>query len=96
MRLGDFQKQIEGMYLERDSARGSAGTFMWLTEEVGELARALRRQDGDNLKEEFADCLAWLCSLASIAGVDMEEAARKYAHGCPVCGGTPCTCPSKP
>ena len=96
MRLGDFQKQIEEMYLERESARGSAGTFMWFTEEVGELARALRRQDEDNLKEEFADCLAWLCSLASIAGVDMEEAALKYAHGCPVCGKSPCTCPSKP
>jgi NTP pyrophosphatase (non-canonical NTP hydrolase) len=31
------------MYLEKDIARGIDGTFMWLMEEVGELAAALRK-----------------------------------------------------
>jgi len=94
MRIDEFQRRIEAIYFEKDSRRGLAGTFMWFTEEVGELSRALRRRDRGELEGEFADCLAWLSTLASIAGVDLNEAAtRKYAAGCPRCGGTPCSCP---
>ena len=35
---------------------------------------------------------AWLASLASIKGIDLAEAAQKYANGCPRCSGTPCGC----
>jgi NTP pyrophosphatase (non-canonical NTP hydrolase) len=96
MQISDFQKLIETLYLERDSARGKAATFMWFVEEVGELARAIQRprdEDGRNLREEFADVLAWLSTLASLSGVDLESAARdKYAGGCPKCRSTPCAC----
>ena len=78
--LRAFQKQIEELYYEKDAARGWEGTFVWFVEEVGELARALHRNDDpDNLAEEFADVAAWLVSLASLKGVDMGLAARKYA-----------------
>ena len=40
--LSAFQRLIREMYLEKDLARGVDGTFMWLMEEVGELAGALR------------------------------------------------------
>jgi NTP pyrophosphatase (non-canonical NTP hydrolase) len=93
--LKAFQDQIERIYLERDRARGWERTFVWFTEEVGELARALHRGDEANLKEEFADAAAWLVTLASIRGIDMGEAAQKYARGCPACGGTPCSCPPR-
>jgi NTP pyrophosphatase (non-canonical NTP hydrolase) len=94
MRIGEFQKRIEAIYYARDSARGLAGTHMWFCEEVGELTRALRRDQRAELEGEFADVLAWLVSLASIAGVDIESAAsRKYAQGCPRCHGAPCSCP---
>ena len=83
---------IRDIYFERDSARGAEGTFRWFIEEVGELARAMRGTDTENLREEFGDVLAWLVSLASIMGVDMDEAAAKYANGCPKCGRTPCAC----
>ena len=97
MRIADFQKRIEEIYYERDAARGLAGTHMWFCEEVGELTRALRRhRGGENLAElngEFADVLAWLATLASIAGVDLEAAAaKKYAAGCPRCASAPCAC----
>jgi NTP pyrophosphatase (non-canonical NTP hydrolase) len=93
MQIGEFQKKIEDIYYARDSARGLAGTHMWFCEEVGELTRALRRDDRKELEGEFADVLAWLATLASIAGVDLEAAAReKYAAGCPRCSGTPCRC----
>ncbi len=93
MRIAEFQKKIEDVYFERDRARGLAGTHMWFCEEVGELTRALRRGHKHELEGEFADVLAWLATLASIAGVDLEAAAKKkYAEGCPRCRATPCGC----
>jgi len=96
MQLSEFQRQIERIYYERDSARGTGGTFMWFIEEVGELATELRDgKDTEALADEFADVLAWLCTLASISGVEMEDAVRKYAAGCPGCGHAPCDCSEK-
>jgi len=92
--IREFQKLIEATYFERDSARGLEGTHMWFAEEVGELTRALRRGNEEELAGEFADVLAWLATLASIAGIDLEEvAAAKYQAGCPRCGAVPCECP---
>lgn len=94
MGIEEFQRRIEEIYYQRDLARGLAGTHMWFCEEVGELTRALRRDQREELEGEFADVLAWLSTLASIAGVDLQEAAtRKYAGGCPRCHGAPCACP---
>ena len=90
--LAGFQANIDAIYGERDAARGLPSTFMWLTEEVGELARALRSGDPDNLRTEVSDVLAWLSTVASLAGVDLAEAASRYSHGCPRCEATPCDC----
>ena len=93
MRIQDFQRRFEEIYFARDSARGLAGTHMWFCEEVGELTRALRRGERRELECEFAVVLAWLATLASIAGVDLEAAAcKKYEAGCPRCARTPCAC----
>jgi NTP pyrophosphatase (non-canonical NTP hydrolase) len=93
MRIEEFQRLIEEIYYEKDSRRGLAGTHMWFCEEVGELTRALRRGDEQALRGEFADVLAWLSTLASIAGIELEEVAReKYGEGCPRCAATPCSC----
>jgi NTP pyrophosphatase (non-canonical NTP hydrolase) len=92
MQIREFQRQIERIYLEKDRARGIEGTFRWFVEEVGELARAMRRGNHVGLQEEFADAFAWLSTMASICGIDLEEAAGKYAGGCPKCGATPCRC----
>ena len=93
MQIKDFQRRIEEIYFARDSARGLAGTHMWFCEEVGELTRALRRGQQDELAGEFADVLAWLSTLASMSGIDLEEVAcAKYERGCPRCEATPCGC----
>jgi NTP pyrophosphatase (non-canonical NTP hydrolase) len=91
--IDEFQRHIEEIYLRRDSERGLGGTFMWFVEEVGELSTALREGGQKDREEEFADCLAWLMTLASISGVRMEKAIEKYGRGCPGCGHTPCGCP---
>ena len=78
MKISEFQKFIEDKYGARDRERGVAPTFMWFMEEVGELATALHGNDYENKKEEFADVLAWMCTLANIADVNLEEAIEKY------------------
>ena len=89
-----FQKLIEDIYFARDSARGADGTLLWFVEEVGELVRAIRRKERKNLEEEFGDVYAWLASLASLHGLDLEAVGRKKcAQGCPRCKRTPCGCP---
>ena len=91
--LAQFQKLIREMYFEKDVARGIDGTFMWLMEEVGELAGALRSGTHEDRLGEFADVLAWLATIANVANVDLSEAvARKYGSGCPGCGQFVCTC----
>ncbi len=95
MTIDSFQKRIEDIYLARDRARGVGGTFMWFTEEVGELAAAIRSGSKEEQEEEFADVLAWLVSLASIQGIRMEDAIRKYGNGCPYCHEAPCSCSQK-
>ena len=92
MDLKDYQDLIKTLYYKKDSQRGLPTTYTWFIEEIGELARAIRKDDPEMIKEEFADCLAWLLSVGTILGIDAEEAMGKYTNGCPKCGNTPCTC----
>ena len=94
--LRELQALIRTMYFEKDQARGIEGTFMWFSEEVGELSSALRSGSQEARLLEFADVLAWLATLANLAGIDLSEAiARKYGRGCPGCGGLLCICPQE-
>src|SRR5947199_8938197 len=84
--LPQFQQLIRDLYGAKDSRRGVEGTFMWFMEEVGELSAALRGGTDEERAAEFADVLAWLATLANLAGVDLESAVRaKYGGGCPGC-----------
>lgn len=88
-----FQKLIADMYLEKDLARGVDGTFMWLMEEVGELASCLRNGTHEERLGEFADVIAWLTTIANVVGVDLNEAImKKYGSGCPGCRQFVCVC----
>ncbi len=90
-----FQGLIREMYLEKDLERGVEGTFMWLIEEVGELASALREREPHNLAGEFADVVAWLCTIANLVNVDLANAVYdKYGSGCPGCQALICVCPA--
>jgi NTP pyrophosphatase (non-canonical NTP hydrolase) len=93
MDIGAFQRLMVDTYGERDRARGVPATVAWLTEELGELAQAVRKGDRAAQVHEVGDVLAWLASLAGQLDIDLAEAADRYAAGCPRCGGRPCTCP---
>lgn len=99
--IDTFQSLIREMYLEKDLARGIPATFMWLMEEVGELSTALRDFENQptpdkkaELAAEFADVLAWLTTIANVAGVNLAQAVNeKYGAGCPGCSAFVCDCP---
>ncbi len=93
MQLHELQGIVERTFGHRDRARGIPANVAWLTEEVGELAQALRKGDRDQQLQEFGDVLAWTASLANLAGVSLEEALARYEQGCPRCGASPCHCP---
>ena len=95
MQIRDAQSVIEKMYSHKDRVRGSAATFLWLMEEVGELAAALASGDREEKAGEFADVFAWLLTLANVEGVDVQDAFRKYSEGCPGCGKLVCSCIEK-
>ena len=81
MHIKEFQQLISQKYERRDRERGTPATFMWFVEEVGELATALAKNDNlKNKEDEFADILAWLCTLANINDVDLEKACEKYIN----------------
>ncbi len=91
--IAGLQSHIRRMYHDKDVARGVDGTFMWLIEEVGELASALRGDDRENLAAEFADVIAWLVTIANVAEIDLDLALQqKYGSGCPGCGRLDCRC----
>jgi NTP pyrophosphatase (non-canonical NTP hydrolase) len=94
VQLEEFQDVIARTYAARDTERGVPATVAWLAEEVGELARAARKGSAAEQLHELGDALAWLASLAVQLGLTLEEAAQRYAGGCPVCGSSPCTCPA--
>ena len=79
--VAEFQQHIRDRYEKVDRERGSAKTFVWFIEEIGELATALNGNDRANLEEEFADVIAWLCTLANINDVDLAAVLRKKYLG---------------
>ena len=84
--ISAFQQHIFDRYAKVDRDRGWPKTFAYFVEEVGELATALAREgrtpeERANLEEEFADVVAWLCTLANITDVDLATAIEKKYLG---------------
>jgi NTP pyrophosphatase (non-canonical NTP hydrolase) len=52
MQLDDFQQLMADTFGERDRARGVDATIAWLAEELGELARAVRKGTRDEQLHE--------------------------------------------
>jgi NTP pyrophosphatase (non-canonical NTP hydrolase) len=92
MDLAAFQGLMRDQYGERDGARGIEATVAWIAEEVGELAKAVRKGTREEQLHELGDVLAWSASLANQLGLSLDDAVRRYADGCPKCTATPCRC----
>ncbi len=95
MKIAEFQNLMKSLYIHQDSERGIDKTFIWLTEEIGELASVLKLKTFDKIKasEEMADIFAWVCSLANLLEIDLEKACLdKYPSKCLKCNSNPCKC----
>ncbi len=93
MHIHEFQQMMKRLYFHRDSQRGIKGNYEWLIDEVKELGEALEGTDKQATEKEFADVIAWLASLANVAGIDLEKATlNKYPNKCPKCQQSPCEC----
>ena len=86
--LRDLQQYTDAVCRERGWNKDSyAEKFLLFSEEVGELAKAIRKARGLyqekarpsslQLEEEFADVLSYLLDLANCFQVDLEKAFRE-------------------
>ena len=80
MEISALQKIVRDRYFKTDSERGIYHTALWFHEEVGELSSAIASGDKENAKEEFADVLMWLLTLANIMEINMEDAIAAYLN----------------
>ena len=78
MEISMLQRLVRERYYENDHKRGLYHTALWFHEEVGELSSAIAAGDRQNAREEFADVLMWLMTLANLMEVDMEKAVSEY------------------
>ncbi|UCD96021.1 MAG: nucleotide pyrophosphohydrolase [Candidatus Bathyarchaeota archaeon] len=84
---------MQRLYFHSDSRRGAEKTFSWLKEEINELGEAMESTDTEALKNEFADVIAWVASLANLLEINLERAVlEKYPNRCPKCNLLPCRC----
>lgn len=84
--LDDLQQYVAAIVEHRGFANDSVQyDFIMLTEEVGELAKALRKWSGDSMatdstvsemEHEAADVLMMLLGFCNQAGIDLEKALR--------------------
>jgi NTP pyrophosphatase (non-canonical NTP hydrolase) len=85
--LNDLQRYVAEVCQERGWTKDSpAEKFVLFIEEVGELAKAIRKAAGlyeerakqrdIALEEEFADVLSYLLDLANCYSVNLEDAFR--------------------
>lgn len=78
MEISALQQVVRDRYYKNDKERGIFHTALWFHEEVGELSSAIASSDRENAREEFADVLMWLMTLANLMEVDMEEVVQEY------------------
>ena len=84
--LADYQQLISTLIVERKYDKETIPeVFTLLVEEVGELAKAIRKYNGQkvhvdsrthNVAEELADVLWLLIDLSNRLGIDLEQAFR--------------------
>jgi NTP pyrophosphatase (non-canonical NTP hydrolase) len=84
--LADYQTLVSKLVVERGYSQETLPeVLMLLTEEIGELAKAIRKLNGQkthqdskvhNVQEELADCLWLLVDLSNRLEIDLETAFR--------------------
>lgn len=84
--LSEWQAMFKSIYGDVNSNLTLAEIWLHLTEEAGEVARDMRKEDFEALSHDLPDVFAWLCSFANCAGISLDDAVwSKYPGICPYC-----------
>ena len=86
--MADFQTYIKNICIEKGwDKRTPLEKMLFLTEEVGELAKAIRKEHGvygydkpediNHLAEELVDILNYVFDIANVYDVDLDTAFRE-------------------
>ncbi len=96
--IREAQEMMRQIYYERDRERGVERTTLRMFQELAELSEAIMEHAAPTkIEAEFADALAWLCSLANLLNVDLSTALLlKYQNTCSRCKSSPCVCTDTP
>jgi NTP pyrophosphatase (non-canonical NTP hydrolase) len=84
MELRELQTLVDGWIREHGGYWDKFQILARLTEELGETASALQRQEGlrprkvdTDLAGELGDLLFTLAAFANVTGIDLDESVRK-------------------
>jgi NTP pyrophosphatase (non-canonical NTP hydrolase) len=50
--------------------------FLWLSEELGEAARIIRRKDAARYKDAIGDMTMWMITLSRLLGIELADALQ--------------------
>ena len=84
MSLNYYKSETEKVCKSKGWDRAAVDTvWLLLTEEVGELAQAVRKGSKEEQLHELGDVLAWLASLANQLDLSLDDAINRYVTNPP-------------
>jgi len=88
-----WQTRFDMMFGAANSDKHLVDIWLHLTEELGEMGRALRHKDRAHLEEESADSFAWFIALCIKLGLDADNLIwETYSWKCDECRQRKCIC----
>ncbi|MBI4592079.1 hypothetical protein HY733_01385 [Candidatus Uhrbacteria bacterium] len=90
--LDEWQSFFARLYGSNNTRDGRHAVHCHLSEELGEMIRAMRDLDQLNAQEEIADLFAWWLGYANVIGIESVSTLiyQVYTDRCPHCGQNPC------
>ncbi|RLG22458.1 nucleotide pyrophosphohydrolase [Methanosarcinales archaeon] len=76
MEISEFQRILKNRYLEKDRLMGELFMLSVLTEEVGELAKAIRYKNSERIAEELGDVVFVAFCISNLFDIDMERCLK--------------------
>lgn len=92
--LEDWQDMFRRIYGSINKTVWQKGVFLHFLEEIGEISKAFRLREKQNLQDEIADAFAWLMAFSNKLEFKLEDIIYKtYPGKCDVCRKEKCECP---
>ena len=91
--LKEWQATLKRIYGNINRLESRKRLWFHFMEEIGEISKALRHNNRENLEEECADALAWLLPLCTKLEADLDDLTwNNFPWECKVCHKQKCEC----